>query len=122
MKATVLVIDGGGRGHVLVQKYLESPHIKKVFAIPGNDLMLENNGIRVKIFQSVKTTDIKKIKLICQKEKVDLVDVAQDDAVAAGLTDTLQKNGFIITFLKTVDMQLGKVLPSPKLRRAGRRV
>ncbi|OGD89332.1 phosphoribosylamine--glycine ligase [Candidatus Curtissbacteria bacterium RIFCSPHIGHO2_01_FULL_40_12] len=93
MKATVLVIDGGGRGHVLVQKYLESPHIKKVFAIPGNDLMLENNGIRVKIFQSVKTTDIKKIKLICQKEKVDLVDVAQDDAVAAGLVDKLTKSG-----------------------------
>jgi len=94
MKATVLVIDGGGRGHVLVQKYLESPHIKNVFAIPGNDLMLENNGSRVKIFQSVKTTDIDKIKRICKSEKVDLIDVVQDDAVFAGLVDKLVSCGF----------------------------
>jgi len=42
-KATVLVIDGGGRGSVLVDKYLQSPHVAKVLAIPGNDLMLSQN-------------------------------------------------------------------------------
>ena len=91
---TILVIDGGGRGSVLVDKYLQSPKVGKVLAIPGNDLMLETNAKTVKIFPKIKTTDIKSILTICQKEKVDLVDVAQDDAVAAGVTDELGKEGF----------------------------
>src|SRR3989338_393916 len=90
---TVLVIDGGGRGSVLVDKYLQSPHVDKVLAVPGNDMMTINVGGKVKIFPNVKTTDIEKIKSICQKEKVDLVDVAQDDAVAVGLVDQLTQSG-----------------------------
>src|SRR3989338_11619114 len=93
-KATVLVIDGGGRGSVLTDKYLQSPHVGKVLAVPGNDMMTMGVRGKVKIFPNVKTTDIEKIKLICQKEKVDLVDVAQDDAVAVGLVDQLIQSGF----------------------------
>lgn len=86
---TVLVIDGGGRGSVLVDKYLKSKHVSRALALPGNDLMtLEKN---VKIFPQFKTTDIAQIVKVCKKEKVDLVDVAQDDAVAAGLVDKLKK-------------------------------
>lgn len=95
-KDTVLVIDGGGRGSALVDKYTQSPKVERVLAIPGNDLIPILVKKPVKIFPHIKTTDIKEIIEICQKEKVDLVDVAQDDAVAAGLTDTLQKNGFIV--------------------------
>src|SRR3989344_8676135 len=90
-KATVLVTDGGGRGSVLVEKYLESPQVGKVLAIPGNDLMkLDKN---VQTFPNLKTTSIEEIIKICQKEKVSLVDVAQDDAVAVGLIKRLQKLG-----------------------------
>ena len=101
MAATVLVIDGGGRGSALVAKYLQSPHVSKVIATPGNDLMLEttanNRDKQVKIFPQVKTTDTRAIKKIAKDEKVDLVDVAQDDAVAAGITNELAKTG-IATF------------------------
>src|SRR3989344_7336198 len=93
-KATVLVIDGGGRGSVLVDKYLQSPRVGKVLAVPGNDLMKKLSQKPVKIFPNVKTTDTSSIIKICQSEKVDLVDVAQDDAVAVGVTDALQKTGF----------------------------
>lgn len=86
---TVAVIDGGGRGHALVDKYLQSKEVIKVIAVPGNDLMLLSKN--VKIFPQFKTTDIDQIVLICRKEKVDLVDVAQDDAVAAGIVDELKK-------------------------------
>lgn len=87
---TVLVIDGGGRGSVLTEAYLNSIKVEKILAVPGNDLMtLKNN---VQIFPNLKTTDVKEIVRIAQNEKVDLVDVAQDDAVAAGLTDVLLKN------------------------------
>jgi phosphoribosylamine--glycine ligase len=91
-KSTVLVIDGGGRGSALAAKYLESRFVGKVLAIPGNDLMLTNKN--VEIFPSVKTTESGKILNICMENKVDLVDVAQDDAVAAGVADVLVKNFF----------------------------
>ncbi len=91
MKATTIaVIDGGGRGSVLVKKYLKSPGVKKILAIPGNDLMKSKN---VQTFPNLKTTDVKEIVEICRKNNVSLVDVAQDDAIAAGLTNELQKAG-----------------------------
>lgn len=93
-KAVVLVIDGGGRGSVLVDKYLQSNHLKKVLAIPGNDLMGQGSQKPVKTFPKIKTTDIENISKVCHREKVDLVDVAQDDAVAVGVTDVLLKEGF----------------------------
>lgn len=87
---TVLVVDGGGRGSVLVKKYLESKSVAKVLAIPGNELMLLDKN--VEIFPNIKTTDLEEILKISKNKKVDLVDVAQDDAVAAGVADILIKN------------------------------
>jgi len=91
-KATILVIDGAGRGAVLVDKYSQSSHVIKILAIPGNDLMLANQK-PVKIFPQIKTTNIKSIIKIAKDQKVNFVDVAQDDAVASGLVDALQKEG-----------------------------
>lgn len=97
MAKAVLVIDGGGRGSVLVSKYLQSPRVSKVLVIPGNDLVLDlaakHGAKRVKIYSYLKTTDSQQIKKIAKTQKVDLVDVAQDDAVAAGVTDQLKKVG-----------------------------
>lgn len=91
---TVLVIDGGGRGSVLVEKYLQSKYVQKVIVIPGNDLMAKD--LRVDIYPNIKTTNIKEIKNICKKNMVDLVDVAQDDAIAVGLTDALKTAGITV--------------------------
>lgn len=89
---TVLIIDGGGRGSVLVDKYGQSEQIGKILVIPGNDLMQINTKKPVMTYQHLKTTSVDEILEICQKEKVDLVDVAQDNAVEVGLVDKLQKN------------------------------
>ncbi len=86
---TVLITDGGGRGAVLAEKYSQSPHVKKVLVTPGNDLMEENQ--KVQTFPDVKTTDTEKIIALCKKYNVDLVDVAQDNAVAVGTANALQK-------------------------------
>ena len=91
---TVLVIDGGGRGAVLVDKYCQSRYVKRVIAVPGNDLVAKDTKKPVKIFPQIKTTDIKNIVKICHQEKIDLIDVAQDDAVACGLVDALIDEGF----------------------------
>lgn len=93
MKKKVVVIDGGGRGAALVDAYSKSPKVGKIIAIPGNDLMQTNTKKRVETHQVLKTTSVREILEICQKEKVDLVDVAQDNAVEAGLVDELIKNG-----------------------------
>ncbi len=93
-KNSVVVIDGGGRGAALVEKYAQSPNIQKILAIPGNDLMQDLTKKEVLTFADIKTTDIEKIKEICIKNQPMLIDVAQDDAVAVGLTDELQKLNF----------------------------
>lgn len=88
----VLVVDSGGRGSALVVKYLQSKHVGKVIAIPGNDLMKIKTNKPVQIYSNLKTTSIPEILEICIKEHVSLVDVAQDNAVEAGLVDVLIKN------------------------------
>src|SRR3990167_5929324 len=93
MAATVLVVDGGGRAAALAHKYLQSKHVQKLFVVPGNDLIRINTKKPVKIFPHLKTTDTAEIVEIAKAEKVDLVDVSQDGAVACGLTDSLTKAG-----------------------------
>jgi len=90
---TILVVDGGGRGAALVDKYAESKHVGKILVIPGNDLMQINTKKPVVTYQHLKTTSIPEILEICKKEKVDLVDVAQDNAIEVGLVDELNKFG-----------------------------
>jgi len=83
---TVMVVDGGGRGAALVDAYSKSPHVGRIIAVPGNDMM------NCEIHPELKTTSVKEIIELCKTEKVDLVDVAQDNAIAVGLVDELKKN------------------------------
>ena len=92
-EVTVLVVDGGGRGAALVDKYSQSKQVGKILAVPGNDLMQINTKSKIKTYPDLKTTSVEEIIKICKKEKVDLVDVAQDNAVEAGLVDLLNKEG-----------------------------
>ncbi|RJP47734.1 MAG: phosphoribosylamine--glycine ligase [Armatimonadetes bacterium] len=93
MENIVVVIDGGGRGAALVDKYLQSPHVDKVFSIPGNDMMMVDTADRVTTFPKLKTTDMKDILNLCLEYRVVLVDVAQDNGIEAGLTDRLREAG-----------------------------
>ncbi len=90
----VAVIDSGGRGAALVHAYSKSKRVKKIVAIPGNSLYSLNTDKKISTYPNVSITDAKRIISICKKERVDLVDVAQDDAIAAGLVNTLQNDGF----------------------------
>lgn len=94
--AKVAVVDGGGRGAALVDAYLGSHGVGKILAFPGNDMMKLIPRMRgydgkkqVFTFPEIKTTDTDKIVSICRDQHVALVDVAQDNAVAAGLVDAL---------------------------------
>ena len=95
-KQTVLIVDGGGRGASLVDKYGQSENVGKILVVPGNDLMKVNTDKTVIIYPSLKTTSVKEILEICKREKVDLVDVAQDNAVEAGLVNEIEKMGVLV--------------------------
>ncbi|MBI4096317.1 MAG: phosphoribosylamine--glycine ligase [Candidatus Levybacteria bacterium] len=88
--ATVLVVDGGGRGAVLVHKYSQSPHVDKIIAVPGNDWMEKASKKPVQIFSQIKTSDTVRIAELSKKLRVDLVDVAQENAVRADLVEMLK--------------------------------
>lgn len=94
MKNIVAVIDAGGRGAALVDAYAKSPKVDEIIAIPGNELMQVNTSKPVHIFPNLKTTSKDEILKICQEFDAALVDVAQDNAVEAGVSDLLRQNGF----------------------------
>ncbi len=95
MPKTIAIIGGGGRESALVDAYARSKSVARILVFPGNDLMQANTKKPVKTYPYIKTTDISKIVAECKKEKVFLVDVAQDNAVASGAVDELSKAGII---------------------------
>lgn len=90
---TILITDAGGRGAALVDKYAQSKYVGKILVVPGNDLMQLNTKKPVITYPDLKTTSVKEILEIIKKEKVDLVDVSQDNAVEVGLVDEVSKIG-----------------------------
>lgn len=85
----VLVVGGGGREHALVRKIKESKKVDEIFCTPGN------GGISydAKCFD-VAATDIDGVVNLAKKIKADLVVVAPDDPLVAGMVDALNEAGF----------------------------
>lgn len=91
---TVMIIDGGARGHVLSESYENDPCVKRIIVAPGNDFVVYNRGKEVIIAKDSSLKDPKSLLTIAQKYKPDLTDVAQEDALALGMVDLLKTNGF----------------------------
>ncbi len=88
----ILVIGQNGREHALAFAYAKSKKVNKVVMTPGNGLTDFNNS-KIKNYPDVAMMDFDEIVEVCKKEKIDLVDVAQDDIIAAGYVDKLEKLG-----------------------------
>lgn len=84
----VLLIGGGGREHALAWKIAQSPKVDKLYCAPGN------GGIAA-LAQCVpiKAMDIEGMVNFSRKEQIDLVMVAPDDPLAAGMVDALEAAG-----------------------------
>ena len=85
----VLVVGGGGREHALVRKIKESKKVDEIFCTPGN------GGISydAKCFD-VAATDLDGVVNLAKEIKADLVVVAPDDPLVAGMVDALNEAGF----------------------------
>ncbi len=84
----ILVVGGGGREHAIVWKLAQSPKVDKLYCAPGN------GGIsRIAECVPVKATDIEGITAFALENGVDMVMVAPDDPLAAGMVDALEARG-----------------------------
>lgn len=84
----ILVVGSGGREHAIVWKLAQSPLVDKIYCAPGN------GGISA-IAQCVpiKAMDIDGVVEFSKETGIDMVVVAPDDPLAAGMVDALEKEG-----------------------------
>lgn len=84
----ILVIGSGGREHAIIRKLKESPKTEKLWCAPGN------GGIAADAeCVAINAMDIDGVVDFAKKNAVDLVFVAPDDPLAAGMVDALEKEG-----------------------------
>lgn len=83
-----MVVGGGGREHALAWKLASCPNVTHVIAAPGNP------GIAsiAKIFD-VAADDVGGLVLLAKSEKIDLVVIGPEAALALGLADELRAVG-----------------------------
>lgn len=84
----ILVIGSGGREHAIIWKLAQSPKKPELFCAPGN------GGIgELAACVPISAMDQEGILNFCRTEQIDLVMVAPDDPLAAGMVDTLEASG-----------------------------
>ncbi len=84
----ILVIGGGGREHAIVRKLKESPRTGKLYCAPGNGGIAKDAEC-----VPISAMDIPAVVAFAKEKKIDLVFVAPDDPLAAGMVDALEKEG-----------------------------
>ncbi len=84
----ILVIGGGGREHAIVRKLKESPRAGKLYCAPGNGGIAKDAEC-----VPISAMDIPAVVAFAKEKKIDLVFVAPDDPLAAGMVDALEQEG-----------------------------
>lgn len=84
----ILMIGSGGREHALIKKLLESPKVEKIYCAPGNGgISCDAENV------NISAMDIEGVVNFAKENKIDLVFVAPDDPLAAGMVDALEAEG-----------------------------
>ncbi len=84
----VLVVGGGGREHAICWKLSQSPLKPELYCAPGNGGISEIAEI-----VPLRAMDIEGVANFAQENKIDLVVVAPDDPLVAGMVDALTARG-----------------------------
>ena len=86
--AKVLVIGSGGREHAIVHALSKSKKVNEIYAAPGNA------GIaKLAMCVNIKDTDVDSLVEFAKAEKIDLVVVGPEAALAVGVVDKMQASG-----------------------------
>ena len=92
----VLVFDPGARGHVISDAYERSHRVRKIIVAPGNDFIGFYRHKEVVVDENCDLKNLDSMLAIAKKYRPDLIDVAQDDAIASGVGDILREHGFVV--------------------------
>ena len=84
----ILMVGSGGREHALIKKLKESPKCEKLYCAPGNGGIAKDAEC-----VNIGAMDIDNMVKFAVDKKIDLVFVAPDDPLAAGMVDAMQKAG-----------------------------
>ncbi len=84
----ILVVGSGGREHAILWKLKQSPRVKKLYCAPGNGGISE-----IAECVPIGVHDIKGMVNFAKEQKMDMVVVAPDDPLAAGMVDALEEAG-----------------------------
>lgn len=82
----VLIVGAGGREHALASKINQSPIVDKVYAIPGNDAMVNIAEVHGEIAES----DHQAILHFAQHNAIDWVIIGPEQPLIDGLADLLR--------------------------------
>ncbi len=84
----ILVVGSGGREHTIVWKIAQSPKVEKIYCAPGN------GGIKnLAECIDINAMDIPAMVEFAKANKIDMVMVAPDDPLAAGMVDAMEEAG-----------------------------
>ena len=90
----ILVVGSGGREHAIIRKLKQSPKAEKIYCCPGN------GGISADAeCVDIKAMDIDGVVRFSKENAIDLVVVAPDDPLAAGMVDALNEAGVLADIL-----------------------
>jgi len=84
----ILVVGGGGREHVIIKKLKEDRDDLQLFCAPGNGGIGEDA-----LCVNIEAMELERICDYAEKQEFDLVIVAPDDPLVAGLVDMLEERG-----------------------------
>ena len=84
----ILMLGSGGREHALIKKLKESPKAGKIYCAPGNGGISKDAEC-----VNISVMDKENIIAFAKEKNIDLVFVAPDDPLAAGVVDALNDAG-----------------------------
>lgn len=84
----ILMVGSGGREHALIKKLKESPKCDKLYCAPGNGGIAKDAEC-----VNIGAMDIENMVKFAKDNAIDLVFVAPDDPLAAGMVDAMEEAG-----------------------------
>jgi phosphoribosylamine---glycine ligase len=109
----ILLIGSGAREHALARTLANSPTITSLIAAPGNP------GIgAVARLVDIKADDVLALAALAQTERVDLVVVGPEAALAAGIADLCAGAGIACFGPRQAAAELESSKPSPRISAA----